>query len=38
LFPPAKDCGSAAVLVLALMSAVIGGLVFVPKIRAAAGW
>jgi diacylglycerol kinase len=27
----AKDCGSAAVLVAALTSAVIGGLIFVPK-------
>lgn len=34
----AKDCGSAAVLVLALTAAVVGGVIFVPKIWAAAGW
>jgi undecaprenol kinase len=38
LIKQAKDCGSAAVLVVALTSAVVGGLVFVPKIWAAAGW
>ena len=34
----AKDCGSAAVLVLAITAAVVGGVVFFPKIWAAAGW
>jgi diacylglycerol kinase len=34
----AKDCGSAGVLALAITAAVVGGLVFVPKIWAAAGW
>ena len=38
LIKQAKDCGSAAVLVLALTAAVVGGLVFLPKLRAAAGW
>ncbi len=38
LIKHAKDCGSAAVLVLALTSAVIGGIVFVPKISAWLGW
>ena len=38
LIKQAKDCGSAAVLVLAVMAAVVGGVVFVPKIWAAAGW
>jgi len=34
----AKDCSSAAVLVLAITAAVVGGVVFVPKLWAAAGW
>lgn len=38
LIKRAKDCGSAAVLVLALTAAVVGGVVFVPKFLAAAGW
>lgn len=38
LIKQAKDCGSAAVLAAALASAVVGGLVFVPKIWVAAGW
>lgn len=38
LIKQAKDCGSAAVLVLALTAAVVGGVVFVPKICATAGW
>jgi diacylglycerol kinase len=38
LIKQAKDCGSAAVLVLALTAAVVGGMVFVPKMWAAAGW
>ena len=33
----AKDCGSAAVLVIALTTAVIGGVVFVPKLWAILG-
>lgn len=37
LIKQAKDCGSAAVLVLAAMAAVIGGIIFVPKIWAAVG-
>jgi diacylglycerol kinase len=32
----AKDCGSAAVLVAAMTAAVIGGLIFVPKLLAIA--
>lgn len=35
LIKQAKDCGSAAVLVLAITAAVVGGVVFVPKIWAA---
>src|SRR5437763_14712227 len=38
LIKHAKDCGSAAVSVAAFTAAVVGGLVFVPKIWAAAGW
>jgi diacylglycerol kinase (ATP) len=38
LIKQAKDCGSAAVLVLAITAAVVGGMVFVPKFWAAAGW
>jgi diacylglycerol kinase len=38
LIKQAKDCGSAAVLVLALTAAAIGGMVFGPKFWAAAGW
>jgi len=38
LIKQAKDCGSAAVLVLAMTSAVVGGIVFVPKISAWIGW
>jgi diacylglycerol kinase len=38
LIKHAKDCGSAAVSVVAFTAAVVGGLVFVPKIWAAAGW
>jgi diacylglycerol kinase len=34
----AKDCGSAAVLAAAIASAVVGGVIFGPKIWAAAGW
>lgn len=35
LIKQAKDCGSAAVLVLALTAAIVGGVVFVPKILTA---
>jgi diacylglycerol kinase len=38
LIKQAKDCSSAAVLVLAMTSAVIGGIAFVPKIAAWLGW
>jgi len=38
LIKQAKDCGSAAVLVLAMMSVVVAGVVFVPKLWTAAGW
>ena len=38
LIQQAKDCGSAAVLVLAITATVVGGIVFVPKIWAATGW
>lgn len=38
LLKQAKDCGSAAVLVLAFTAAVVGGLVFVPKLSAIAGY
>jgi len=38
LIKEAKDCSSAAVLVVAMMSAVIGSIVFVPKIAAWLGW
>ena len=37
LIKQAKDCGSAAVLVLAITAAVVGAIVFVPKIWTAAG-
>ena len=38
LIKQAKDCGSAAVLVLAIMSVVVAGVVFGPKLWMAAGW
>jgi diacylglycerol kinase len=38
LIKQAKDCSSAAVLVTAMTSAVVGGIVFVPKISAWMGW
>lgn len=38
LIKQAKDCGSAAVLVLAVTAAVIGGVIFVPKLSTAVGW
>jgi diacylglycerol kinase len=38
LIKQAKDCGSAAVLMLAVMAAIVGGIIFVPKICTAAGW
>jgi undecaprenol kinase len=38
LIKQAKDCSAAAVLVLAMTSAVVGGIVFVPRILAWMGW
>jgi diacylglycerol kinase len=38
LLGQAKDCGSAAVLVLALTAAVVGGVILVPKLWAATEW
>jgi diacylglycerol kinase len=38
LIKQAKDCGSAAVLVLAMMAAVVGVVVFAPKLWSLAGW
>jgi diacylglycerol kinase len=38
LIKQAKDCGSAAVLVLAATTAVIGGIIFAPKLLKAVGW
>jgi diacylglycerol kinase len=38
LIKQAKDCSAAAVLVLAMTSAVVGGIVFAPKISAWMGW
>jgi diacylglycerol kinase len=38
LIKEAKDCASGAVLVLALTSAVVGGIIFLPKLRALIGW
>jgi diacylglycerol kinase len=38
LIKHAKDCSSAAVLVLAMMSAVVGTIVFAPKILVWLGW
>jgi diacylglycerol kinase (ATP) len=38
LIRQAKDCGSAAVLVLAIAAAFVGGIVFGPKLWVAAGW
>jgi diacylglycerol kinase len=38
LIKQAKDCSSAAVLILAMTSAVIAGIVFVPKISAWLRW
>lgn len=38
LIKQAKDCASAAVLTLAITTAVVGGIVFVPKLRDAIGW
>ncbi len=38
LIKQAKDCSAAAVLVLAMTSAVIGGIVFLPRIMARMGW
>lgn len=38
LVKQAKDCASGAVLLLATTSAVVGVVVFLPKLRAVAGW
>jgi diacylglycerol kinase len=38
LIGQAKDCGSAAVLILAATSAAVGGIVFVPRIWTWLGW
>lgn len=38
LIKQAKDCGSAAVLVLAITSAAVGLIIFVPKILATSRW
>lgn len=38
LIKQAKDCGSAAVLVLAMTSAAVGLTIFVPKIWVLSGW
>ncbi len=38
LIQQAKDCGSAAVLVLAITAATVGGIIFIPKLWAAMGW
>ena len=38
LIKHAKDCGSAAVLVLAVMAAVVGGVIFGPKLWSVLGW
>jgi diacylglycerol kinase len=38
LIKQAKDCASGGVLVLAIMSAVVGGVIFLPKLRALTGW
>jgi diacylglycerol kinase len=38
LIKQAKDCAAGAVLVLAMTSAVIGAIVFLPKLRALTGW
>jgi diacylglycerol kinase len=38
LIKQAKDCSSAAVLVLALMAASVGLVIFLPRIRALTGW
>ncbi|MGL4549636.1 MAG: diacylglycerol kinase family protein [Gemmataceae bacterium] len=38
LIKQAKDCASGAVLAMALTSAVVGGIVFLPKLWALTGW
>lgn len=38
LIKQAKDCSSAGVLVLAMTSAIVGCIVFVPKLSAWMGW
>jgi diacylglycerol kinase len=38
LIKQAKDCSAAAVLVLATSAAIVGGIVFVPKLSTWMGW
>ena len=38
LIKHAKDCASGAVLMLAIMSAVVGGIIFFPRLWALTGW
>ena len=38
LLKAAKDSASGAVLILALTAAVVGGIVFLPRLRALVGW
>ena len=38
LIKQAKDCSSGAVLMLAITAAVVGGIIFFPKLWAAFGW
>ena len=38
LIKQAKDCAAGAVLVLAMTSAVVGGIVFLPRLRALTWW
>jgi diacylglycerol kinase len=38
LIKQAKDCASGAVLLLTVMSALIGGIVFLPRLLALTGW
>lgn len=38
LIKQAKDCGSGAVLMLACTAAIVGALIFVPKLLTLAGW
>ena len=38
LIKQAKDCGSAALLVLATTASLVGLIVFIPKLKVAVGW